>query len=171
MGDLRVTHDEVIQEARDRAALLNLRHPNRGCLYLAWSLAVVLQDQGCDAQIQAGTAQFLAVPAELDDGVSPNAYSYVYEPEVWTPEATARSFETGQLPEMHCWVAIVSTGEIIDASLRDQPGLAEIAGIKWTAPRPDYFWGTISDCKAAGYVYCPDVNAIRTAYLAIDLSG
>jgi hypothetical protein len=65
----------------------------------------------------------------------------------------------GQLPEMHCWVGILDTQEIVDFSTRHLVAAALDRCLFWTAAEPPrYLW-----CKANALpdwvVYTPNREA------------
>jgi hypothetical protein len=112
------------------------------CLHGAFFTLRELFSAGIEACLQAGTMCWpLGIP---DDGESITHYSYV-----WSPDQPASQFSMSldQLPEMHTWVGIVETQEVIDI----QTGLLSTSfhdrlGHEWPGPQPpDFFWGTIHE--------------------------
>lgn len=91
------------------------------CLQVSLTLRAVLDryDPKCRHVLQAGSASWLAVPDELDDGVSPTHFAYEFD-----KKHAMINILQGRMPEMHCWVArIGSAGEVelIDALYGFQP--------------------------------------------------
>lgn len=76
--------------------------------------------------------------------------------------------ERGLLPEVHCWVEIPATREIVDLTTRYLVFRAARAGIKWTAPEPPPFVWTAELPDDA--VYTPDQLATTFAGALLALS-
>ena len=111
------------------------------CPYWAWSVIQAGKEFGRNFVLQAGSAQWQHIPDHLDDGVSPNAFGYVWSPnDMRSRLAMAR----GNLPEMHVWVGDPSTHELIDITAGQFPDQAKrIMGYEWKSERPpDYLWVT-----------------------------
>lgn len=109
----------------------------RGCLvWAAFTCAYLRQRLGLKAIVQAGSSSWprLRLPEE-DDGVVNTHYSYVY-----TPGSALEAVAKGELPEVHVWVGVPSSGEIVDLTARYLPGLCRATGMAWTADEPDYLW-------------------------------
>ena len=112
---------------------------------------------------QAGSASWLFKSPAKDDGVGPTHYSYVFEP---GSMQTALQLARGELPEIHCWAAILGTQEIIDPTTRHLHELCKLAlpGEEWSAEAPPaYFWGTAANLPN-GWHYEPDARAIAIAF-------
>jgi hypothetical protein len=111
-----------------------------------------------EAQLQAGTAYWPIIPAELDDGVSANQYGYKFE---WNHKSFG-DVSTGQLPEMHCWVAIPEPITFIDLTSRFFKQRCLEHGFKWLMPDPpEFLWcEELPDCVT----YQADMQAIEIAY-------
>jgi hypothetical protein len=106
--------------------------------------------------IQAGSLQWPRVLRSEDDGVMNTHFAYQ-----WTPGAydSAVSVAMGNLPEMHVWVGLLDSQEIVDFTTRHLTLAAARRGMAWTAPRPpSYLW-----CPANGLpdwvVYRPNRDA------------
>jgi hypothetical protein len=132
------------------------------CLYWAALTRDYLNmHYGVGAALEAGTMmwRFNAV----DDGVHNTHFSYVWDPR--HPRSIA-ACEQGRLPEMHAWVAIPSSGEIIDLTTRYLVARAAAEGMAWTAPEPPQFlWARIS-ALPAGTIYRADpVATLLTSML------
>jgi hypothetical protein len=100
--------------------------------------------------VQAGTAFWPRVPLELDDGVSSLNFGYQFEPDhpltlLAQGGVLLASRHGAALPEMHVWLGLPDSQELIDFStgLWPQQCLA-LLGQPWLAPPPpEYLW-----CKA-----------------------
>ena len=126
------------------------------CLYYAHHTAAVLWRHNLRAVIQAGSLQWPRVRREEDDGQLDTHFAYM-----WTPTApeSALSVALGNLPEMHAWVGILDSQEIVDFTTRHLRSAAEARGMAWTAADPPrYLW-----CPAANtpdwVVYHPNRDA------------
>jgi hypothetical protein len=126
------------------------------CLYYAHHTAAILWRHKYKAVIQAGSLQWPRVRREEDDGRINTHFAYM-----WTPGAydSALSVAMGNLPEMHVWVGILDSQEIVDFTTRHLRAAAEARGMAWTAADPPpYLW-----CPAAStpdwVVYRPDRDA------------
>ena len=123
---------------------------------LSHQTAAVLWQHGLPAVIQAGSLQWPRVRREEDDGQIDTHFAYMWTP---TSPKSALSVALGNLPEMHVWVGILSSQEIVDFTTRHLRLAAEARGMIWTAVDPPrYLW-----CPAAGtpdrVVYRPDRDA------------
>lgn len=119
------------------------------CLLRAVYGVLVLGERGHRALLQAGDSFWPVVRPEEDDGVSPATFGYE-----WSPgEAMSRLLlMMGGLPEVHVWIGIQETQEIIDFAAGFFPEQAERMGIAWKAdPPPRFLWGRPPD----GAVYRP----------------
>lgn len=146
---------EVLTEVN--TVMANWPRKERACLYYAAHAALALSKRGVRAILQAGSASWrFKAPAQDDGGVT--HYSYLFDPAVPHPIEC--------LPEMHCWVGIVNTGEIVDLTTGFVPGLMAIAlpDEKWTEPvPPPYFWGGRQDIPN-GWIYDATLDAVLLAY-------
>ncbi len=112
------------------------------CLYYAHYTASVLHRHGYHATIQAGSLQWPRIKPEDDDGVMNTHFAYMWTP-MWTPGAyeSALSVLMGNLPEMHCWVGIIDTQEIVDFTTRHLKTAAANLDLAWTAADPpEFLW-------------------------------
>lgn len=126
------------------------------CFYWALEAALALHRTGRRVCVQAGSLQWPSL-AE-DDGVSPTHFAYMWEPD---SETTLVRVAAGQMPEVHCWVALPDDGELVDLSTKYLPAQAARLGVPWTAPPPpDYLWATAAEVPE-GVLYAPDPGAIR----------
>ena len=132
------------------------------CLYWAHYGLAVLKHQGITACLQAGSAYWLRVPdPSKEPGDAPTHFGYK-----WTPDSedSQDSMRLGNLPEMHVWLGITGTQEIVDFSAGTWPDACRARGLEWTAPEPpDFFWGTESACTAHDCYYIPMLEATIAA--------
>lgn len=141
----------------------NLVQRQRACLYYGAFTALAIARRGVRAILQAGSASWRFKARGHDDGVGPTHYSYEFDP--WH-FLSAERLARGAFPEMHCWAAIPSTGEIIDLTTRHLPALLRqgLPGETWTAALPpEYFWGR-ADALPEGWLYRADRAAIDIAF-------
>ena len=110
------------------------------CLYWGQVTMKILTQAGLRPVLQAGTMQWRMVPPALDDGISPTHFSYVWTP--GSPESRA-DVAAGHLPEMHVWVGLPDSSELVDFSTGTFRKLAqERFGLRWLGPDPPAFiWG------------------------------
>ena len=126
----------IIVEIERRIATLDRRHGL--CLHYTKQTLAVLHEQGLRAVLQAGSLQWPLVRPEDDDGVSSTHFAYMWSPT--TPQSNL-AVAMGNLPEMHCWVGLLDTQEIVDFSVRHLKEAARHHGLKWTAADPpQYLW-------------------------------
>lgn len=135
-----------------------LRH-DRLCLLYSALGAVMLQRQGVHAVVQAGSASWLY--KAHDDGGTTH-YSYVFD--ISHPRSAQR-LAMGGLPEMHCWIGLPATQEIVDVTTRHLPALTqESTGEIWTTPAPpDFFWDTGLNAPT-GWRYWCEAQAVFLAF-------
>lgn len=135
--------------------------PVRGlCGVYAAGVIHQLSLHGVRAVFQAGSASWPILAPGEDDGIRSTHFSYMWEPD---SEQTLRRIAAGLLPELHVWVGVPSTQELIDVTTVFQPEQAmATAGLSWHGPTYDYIW-----CHAAetptGVLYAPSLSAIKVA--------
>lgn len=163
--------EELVTAVNRRMQTWHDRQPDTkaplGCYCLWWARAttIVLRQAGFNAQIQAGTALWRIVDDKDDDGVSPNHFGYVFE----TKMENIRRLASGMMPEMHCWVGILTPEDespiLVDLTTSYWPERCQVLlGRNWTAKHPPkYLWAPIDDipydCR-----YTPDFSATHMAY-------
>lgn len=129
-----------------------------GCLYWMQAGFVVLQDAGLKPQIQAGSAHFPIVRPDQDDGTSATHWGFEWEP---GHPKSIKQRAADLLPEMHCWLALIETNEVIDFSTHTFPDVARTMGFFWKCePPPDFIWGT-ADKIPARFYYHANWDAIK----------
>jgi len=134
-----------------------LKHKG-ACLYWMQLTLIALRRLGLRALPQAGTMHWRFVPPEMDDGKC--AMWFGYE---WSPENDLSKFaiQHGLVPEIHCWIGLPDTNEIVDFSTRYVQEQAEREGYRWLAPvPPDYIWCQ-ADQLPDGVFYKPEIDAIN----------
>jgi hypothetical protein len=126
------------------------------CLHCAHQAATILWRHDYQAVIQAGSLQWPRIQQSEDDGVVNTHFAYE-----WTPGAldSAVSVALGNLPEMHVWVGLLESQEIVDFTTRHLKTAAVDHGMTWTAADPPrYLW-----CPANGtpdwVIYRPNRDA------------
>ncbi len=126
------------------------------CLYWALATAEALHRRGERVCVQAGTLEWPCVAH--DDGVSPTHFSYAWEP---GSEATRERVAQDLMPEVHCWVALPDSGEVVDLSTKYLRAQAARLGVQWTGSEPpDYLWATAAELPD-GVRYVPCLEAIK----------
>jgi len=127
------------------------------CLFWAQVAMRTLERAGLRRVLQAGDLQWQMVPRELDDGVSPTHFSYI-----WSETRSTVIPPEGHLPEIHVWVGLPDSGEIVDFSTGTFKKLAiERHGLRWLGPDPPKFlWGVPPD----GTIYRPYREATLFAF-------
>ncbi len=132
------------------------------CMYAALAGRRELQERGIKAAVIGGSLQWPMATPEEDDGVSATHFAYMWE----------RGWQGGKLsvlqqvcmvpfvglPEVHCWLQIEDTGELVDFSLYSLHAAAErVLGREATRKMkvPDYIWGQAPE----NVVYTPVQDA------------
>jgi hypothetical protein len=132
------------------------------CLHYAAITSLAVAKRGVRTVLQAGSASWRFKAPGNDDG-GPTHFTYTFDP---NDLASAARLAAGAMPEIHCWVGIPKTDEIVDLTTGFLPELLTVAlpSEKWTqlAP-PPFFWGpraTLPD----GWHYWATIDAIRIAF-------
>ena len=135
------------------------------CLFWAAATNHIFRLHNIRSKIAAGSMNWPIVPKHLDDGVRPTHFSYEFEPD---GRSMILSSYLGCLPEMHVWVQLTDTHEIVDLSLRSlRENYMQLTGNnpQWLAPSPPkYIW---TDAPPAGTYYRKDIQATRIALQAL----
>ncbi len=126
------------------------------CLYYAHHTAAVLWHHGVPAVIQAGSLQWPRVRREEDDGEINTHFAYM-----WTPGSveSALSAAMGNLPELHVWVGILDSQEIVDFTTRHLVSAALERHMIWTARRPPPYLWCPANSLPDWVVYTPNRDA------------
>lgn len=139
------------------------------CFFFAVHAIEAIREQGQRAILQAGNASWKRIPPEMDDGVSADAFGYVWSPKDLSSQI---AISLGGMPEMHVWAGILPAGEIVDMTTGFFPEQAKLlCDYDWPGKRPPkYFWDT-PDKLEFGY-YEPLAPATEYAVkLALRLYG
>src|SRR4051812_14542095 len=89
------------------------------CLWGGDYTCLVLNANGIEAQIQAGSAYWPRLTQDQDDGAPTTFPQFGYE---FTPGIkNVLAVANGTLPEMHVWAAVASSGTIIDLTTEYWP--------------------------------------------------
>lgn len=114
--------------------------PTALCFYYSAFGIEALREAGLRAVLQAGTASWPRIRPDQDDGVVMTHFSYLWSPnEIQSRLAVAQ----GAMPEMHVWIALPDTGELVDFTTAFWPTQAKLlTGMDWPGDQPPtYFWG------------------------------
>lgn len=128
------------------------------CMYWSLTGGLVFQRHGIRALLQAGTMMW---PAFEDDGVNSTHFGYEWSP---NDPGSQAALKLGLFPEIHIWLALPATQEIVDFSVKYLPEASanDIACPRlWTrtAP-PEYLWAT-KDELPEGVIYRPEIPAMN----------
>lgn len=168
-------HDAIHQEAE---RLFDQWYPHvgkeNGCLYWMHCGLAVLTKHGIRCTPQCGSAYWRIVPDEMDDGVRSLFFGFSWKADPKLTGQVIRKLEVSKtseaLPEMHCWIGLPDTQEVVDFSVGTMPVIAARMGFKWEMPPPPpYIWARM-DSMPCGAVYQPDMDATLLA-VAIIASG
>lgn len=162
----RVENRVIVDEARrlfEAAFAEDADDHKRHCLYWAASVVFAAHTFGRVLKIQAGSASWLRIRPEEDDGVMATHFSYE-----WQGADPAPYLAAGILPEMHVWAADVAKREIVDLTVGTLPDVCEeTAGLPWTAPKPPLFLWAAQKQIPNGWHYAPNMEAIGLALALI----
>ena len=112
--------------------------PAYACFSTAFFTVLRLYGAGIRASIQGGSRQWPIIPPEKDDGECATHLSWMWSP---TDLRTLESLAAGRAPEVHCWVGIPESGELIDLTTCHLKENAADAGLVWRVDEPpDYIW-------------------------------
>lgn len=131
------------------------------CLYSTLCLAFVLQEKKIPFLVQAGSLSYPRLNPEQDDGRPETCthFSFIWEPR---SEATLRAIAENRLPEIHVWMYLPETMEIVDLTTHEFPCLCkEYSGLDWLGDKPpDYIWCKIEHLPRNVF-YEADMSAIN----------
>lgn len=169
----RTDRDKIVREIQKRvkAWYRTLKDQNPGpiehyCPWWAKYTVEVLREHRLPAQLQAGSAFWRITPDELDDGIVPLKYGYEFN---WDIQS-AMEVASGNLPEMHVWVAITPPNkenwEVVDLTAPFFKLRVEREGkYQWRTPAPpDYLWVRQREFPRDQAIYSVDPKAIRLIY-------
>lgn len=148
--------DEIFRITRDKVLAQHGTLVGR-CLSFAWHgyQTIRSRQNAPRVAIQAGSASWPRIPKELDDGKVNTHLTYRFELDSFSTArflfallgiTNEQHLENGDipLPEIHVWLGLPDTHEIIDFTTGTWPqACQEILGEAWLAPQPpEYFWGS-----------------------------
>jgi hypothetical protein len=149
--------------------------PN-ACLYWAAYGIEELEKRGVRACFQAGSCFWPRIRM-ADVGNYPETdpinFGYQWDDAMTAREAVVRALTTGRLPEIHVWLGLTATQEIIDFTAGYFPANCDkLLHHDWPgAVPPEFFWGTYG-ALPDGVVYRPSpVATIAAAKLAEAVVG
>lgn len=132
-----------------------------GCLYFMQCGLVELKQHNIECIPAAGTAFF---KCQEDDGkMSHFGFQWGGDPNAELRREQVLTGDQLALPEMHCWIYLPTTKEVVDFSTGHVPALAKAGGFEWkTAPPPPYIWAR-PESLYPRTVYLPHRDATRLA--------
>jgi hypothetical protein len=120
-----------------------------------------LERFGYEFQVQAGTAVFVRIRPEEDDGIINDGFGYEFEVNPKTIQTIAQD----EMPEMHCWVGCAKTGTLFDPTTGFLPyQCRNTAGLAWTAPEPPPFVCFTKRSAPEWAFYAPSMEATGLAH-------
>ena len=169
----RGNRNTIVEDIRQTMARqFRGRDISAACLYWTKAACLRLGEAGQRAILQAGSASWVRVPPELDDGVVATHYSYMWEPQ---SPANVMQLMKGEMPEMHVWAALPERNQIVDLTTGFQPERCEeMLGMDWPAAKPpDWLWMEASEVPATGAFYepCPVACSLAMQLLSISPWG
>lgn len=132
-------------------------HGERGsCLYWTFAAGTVLMRHGIRPVVQAGSVCWPMNPIALPP--DPIYFGYRWDAE---DSVTIKRMAAGMMPELHVWLGLVDTQEIIDFSVRYFPQQAKTIGLEWrNVDPPEFLWATEHELPNEVW-YAPDRDATR----------
>ncbi len=157
-----------VKRRLDPELVAEAKRTHRGlCLFWSLTALAVFHRLGIHAVPQAGTMVWTVLPDAKDDGTKDTAFGYEWSPdEPFSQEALAQ----GLLPEMHVWVGLPESQEIVDFSTGELKDVCENRhGIQWrTADPPAYVWGKPPECALYRPIYDATVLAVQKMAALLD---
>ena len=131
------------------------------CLYWMHAGMVTLNQHGIQCWPAAGTARFHIQP---DDGKMTHfSFEWNGDPNAELRRQATLSGDQTSLPEMHCWIYLPSTEEVVDFSTGHLPTLAKAMGFEWkVTPPPSYIWSRVQSLYPRA-IYIPKRDATKLA--------
>lgn len=116
------------------------------CLYWAYYGLRALRVRGIPACLQAGDLDWLRVSRQhYDEHPEDHATHWAYH---WSPQhpLSRQAVAEGNLPEIHIWLGIVSTQELVDFSTGMLPEVCRrVSGWDWPGEKPPaYLWTPVN---------------------------
>jgi len=167
---MNISRDALYEEVDNYITLRygeDFKTSGQCCLYwMMVGIRTIRCNTGLKAIPQAGSVSWPIVTPELDDGVCATHFSMMWN----TPReeaifvGAARVPETSvALPEMHCWIGIPETNEIVDFSTLYLPRIADKCGFPWRAPLPPRYLWTRTRRLPRDVFYEPNAQATQLA--------
>lgn len=132
----------------------------QNCIRVSGIACHVLKDMGMQACMQAGTALWPYKSVLLSDDDT-NTFGYEFH-----SREAMKHLLCGRPPEIHAWVGLVDTQEIIDFTAAFQPAQCKkMLGQDWSpeSKLPDFIWHNVEDCCNKGWHYKPSPMATQFA--------
>lgn len=131
------------------------------CLYFMQCGLVELKQHGFDCWPAAGTAHFEMQP---DNGkMSHFSFEWGGDPNAELRRQATLTGDQVSLPEMHCWIYLPDTQDIVDFSTGHIPTLAKSMGFEWKVKEPPpYIWARPQSLWPRA-IYIPVREATRLA--------
>ena len=142
------------------ASLFPARDISHSCLQVAGVACHVLKDAGYEAGIQAGSS-FWPYKSILLDDKDTNTFGYEFD-----TKAAALALINGKPPEIHVWVGIADTQEILDFTTEYQvKQCKKMLGHDWSPELklPEFIWHNVEDCLKRAWHYKPSRAATQLA--------
>ena len=142
----------------------NWREEGGSCLASALFGLRRLQDAGYsleDALLQAGSASWPVIDMRDDDGKRATHFSFMWEPDKLGRWALLPGSKL--MGEMHVWIGVKSTQEIIDFSTHDLPRVATLLTnglVTFKVKPPEFIW---TDFPPHGVYYAAELSACQCA--------
>jgi len=149
---------------------MDLRFPpfdiERACIFWCYVTAHFLREAGLNPLIQAGTMLWPRKYPPLDPNDNDCTFGYLCTHDL---QAMTEDIKDGRLPELHAWIVLPETLEIVDPTTKYlDVQCRRVFRRFWLGPQPpDYIWGTV-DVLPDGAVYIPCADAIAATLVALD---
>ena len=131
------------------------------CLYWMHAGLVTLDQHGIECWPAAGTAHFEIQPD--DRKMSHFSFQWGGDPNAELRRQATLSGDQVALPEMHCWIWLPDSKEVVDFSTGHIPTLAKAMGFEWKVkPPPTYIWARPESLFPRA-IYLPNMDATRLA--------
>lgn len=165
LRELTATQKDAIHQrviGRMRRWYGNRAETGMACLYYMQCGMVELHQHGINSVPAAGSASFEMQP---DDGkLSHFAFQWNGDPNAeLRRQAQLTSADAVALPEMHCWIYLPDTREVVDFSTGNIPTLAKTFGFEWKSkPPPPYIFARPESLFPRA-IYLPNRDATKLA--------
>lgn len=136
----------------------------KSCLYWMHAGLVTLDLRGIRCLPAAGTAYFQIRKENGED--RPTHWGFEWEGAA-NSERVVLPCDCTPLPEMHCWIWLPTTNEVVDFSTGALPVIAKEMGYEWELPAPSQYVWDNPNSLLPRYVYKPSRDATRLAVATI----